>query len=37
MAANPEFLEWAGSHLGVVFRPDNKFLVTSMHEPALHG
>ena len=37
MAAKPEFLEWAGSHLGVVFSPDNKFLVTSMHEPALHG
>jgi WD40 repeat protein len=37
MAANPEFLEWAGSHLGVTFSPDNKFLVTMMHEPALHG
>jgi len=37
MAANAEVLEWAGSHLGVVFSPDNKFLVTSMHEPALHG
>jgi WD40 repeat protein len=37
MAANPEFLEWAGSHLSVVFSPDNKFLVTAMHEPALHG
>jgi WD40 repeat protein len=37
MAANAEFLEWAGSHLGVVFSPDNKFLVTTMHEPALHG
>jgi WD40 repeat protein len=37
MAAQPEFLEWAGSHLGVVFSPDNKFLVTAMHEPALHG
>jgi len=37
MAANPEFLEWAGSHLGVTFSPDNKFLVTTMHEPALHG
>jgi WD40 repeat protein len=37
MAAKPEFLEWAGSHLGVTFSPDNKFLVTSMHEPALHG
>ena len=37
MAAKPEFLEWAGSHLGVIFSPDNKFLVTAMHEPALHG
>jgi len=37
MAANPEFLEWAGSHLAVVFSPDNKFLVTAMHEPAMHG
>jgi WD40 repeat protein len=37
MAANPEFLEWAGSHLAVTFSPDNKFLVTAMHEPAMHG
>jgi len=37
MAAKPEVLEWAGSHLGAIFSPDNKFLVTSMHEPALHG
>lgn len=37
MAAKPERLDWAGSHLGVTFSPDNKFLVTSMHEPALHG
>jgi WD40 repeat protein len=37
MAAKPEHLEWAGSHLGVSFSPDNKFLVTAMHEPALHG
>ena len=37
MTANPEFLEWAGSHLGVIFSPDNRFLVTTMHEPALHG
>lgn len=37
MAAAPEFLEWAGSHLSVTFSPDNKFLVTAMHEPALHG
>jgi WD40 repeat protein len=37
MAAAPEFLGWAGSHLGVTFSPDNKFLVSTMHEPALHG
>jgi WD40 repeat protein len=37
MAAKPKVLEWAGSHLGVVFSPDNKFVVTAMHEPALHG
>jgi WD40 repeat protein len=37
MAAKPEVLEWAGSHLSVAFSPDNKFLVTAMHEPALHG
>jgi WD40 repeat protein len=37
MAAKPEVLQWAGSHLGVTFSPDNKFLVTAMHEPALHG
>jgi WD40 repeat protein len=37
MAGAPEFLEWKGSHLGVVFSPDGKFLITSMHEPALHG
>ena len=37
MAAKPEILEWAGSHLGVTFSPDNRFLVTTMHEPALHG
>ncbi len=37
MTAKPEVLEWAGSHLAVVFSPDNKFVVTAMHEPALHG
>jgi WD40 repeat protein len=37
MAAKPEVLEWAGSHLAVTFSPDNKFLVTAMHEPAMHG
>ena len=37
MAAKAEFLEWKGSHLGVVFSADNRFLVTAMHEAALHG
>ena len=37
MAAKPEFLEWAGSHLAVSFSPDNKFVVTAMHEPSMHG
>ncbi|RAI42857.1 WD40 repeat domain-containing protein [Rhodoplanes roseus] len=33
----PETLEWKGSHVGVTFSPDGRFLVTSMQEPALHG
>lgn len=37
MAATPERLEWAGSHLAVQFSPDNKFVITAMHEAALHG
>jgi len=37
MTAAPERLEWQGSHLGVLFSPDNRFIVTAMHEPALHG
>jgi WD40 repeat protein len=37
MVAQPERLEWAGSHLGVMFSPDSRFLITTMHEPALHG
>jgi len=36
-AAEPERLEWKGSHLGVTFSPDSKFLVTTMQEPTLHG
>jgi WD40 repeat protein len=36
-AAPPERLEWKGSHLGVTFSPDGRFLVTAMREPALHG
>ncbi len=35
--ANPERLEWKGSHLGVSVSPDGKFLVTCMQEPMLHG
>ena len=35
--AKPEFLSWKGSHLGVVWSPDGRFLVTTMQEPALHG
>jgi WD40 repeat protein len=37
MAAKSEFLEWKGSHLAVTFSEDNRFLVTAMHESALHG
>ncbi|MGP8118982.1 MAG: WD40 repeat domain-containing protein [Xanthobacteraceae bacterium] len=37
MAAKPDLLEWKGSHLAVVFSADNRFLVTAMHEAALHG
>ncbi len=36
-AAEPERLEWKGSHLSVSFSPDGKFLVTAMQEPVLHG
>lgn len=36
-ASKPEFLEWKGSHLGVTFSPDGRFIVTTMHESALHG
>lgn len=36
-ASKPELLEWKGSHLGVMFSPDGRFLVTTMHESALHG
>ena len=36
-AAPPETLDWKGSHLGVTFSPDGKFLITLMQEPMLHG
>jgi len=35
--AAPEPLVWKGSHVGVAFSPDGRFLVTAMQEPALHG
>lgn len=30
-------LKWAGSHTGVTFSPDGRFLLSSMQENALHG
>jgi WD40 repeat protein len=35
--AEPETLEWKGSHLGVTVHPDGRFVITSMQEPMLHG
>jgi WD40 repeat protein len=35
--AQPERLEWKGSHLGVTVSPDGRFLITCMQEPMLHG
>jgi WD40 repeat protein len=35
--ADPERLEWKGSHLAVTFSPDGRFLITAMQEPTLHG
>jgi WD40 repeat protein len=33
----PVMLRWAGSHIGVLFSPDGRFLMSSMQENALHG
>jgi WD40 repeat protein len=33
----PDMLPWKGSHLGVSFSPDGKFVITSMQEAMLHG
>lgn len=35
--AKPEFLEWKGAHLDVMWSPDGRFVVSSMPENALHG
>lgn len=33
----PASLKWAGSHTGVTFSPDTRFVMTLMQENALHG
>ncbi len=35
--ADPDRLEWKGSHLGVKFSPDGRFVVTAMQESMLHA
>ena len=35
--ADPVTLAWKGAHLGVIFSPDGKNVVTSMQENELHG
>ena len=37
LAAVPDRLDWAGSHLDVTVSPDGRFAVSSMQENALHG
>ncbi len=37
IAGQPVDLEWKGAHNGLTFSPDNRFVVTSMQENALHG
>jgi WD40 repeat protein len=33
----PDVLVWKGSHLGVMFSPDARFVITLLQEPGLHG
>jgi len=35
--AKPEVLEWKGSHRGVIWHPEARFVVSTMQEAALHG
>jgi WD40 repeat protein len=35
--AEPERLDWKGSHLAATISPDGRFLVTAMQEAMLHG
>ena len=36
-AQEPKLMKWKGSHLGVTWCPDGRFLVSTMQENALHG
>ncbi len=36
-AAEPDVMNWRGSHLDVTTAPDGRFVVTSMQENSLHG
>ncbi|OXE36860.1 MAG: hypothetical protein CGW95_05060 [Phenylobacterium zucineum] len=33
----PQWLKWAGSHVGLAWSPDGKFLMSAMQENQLHG
>jgi WD40 repeat protein len=33
----PQMLKWAGSHVGLAWSPDGRFIVSSMQEGQLHG
>jgi WD40 repeat protein len=33
----PTLLKWAGSHIGLAFSPDGRFLISAMQENDLHG
>jgi len=37
LQADPNELEWRGSHRDAMFSPDGRFVVSSMQEPTLHG
>lgn len=36
-AQQPRQMKWAGSHLGLTWSPDGKYIVTTMQESELHG
>lgn len=37
VVGEPQRLEWKGSHLGITVSADQRFVVTTMQEPQLHG